>query len=64
MESVSEEIAVLASEAVFQDISEDNLVELSNEELAHLDRQTHKEAQDDMMMSVVSEENSTTVEGV
>jgi hypothetical protein len=51
---VKEEIATAAREAGFQDVSDDDIIELleshclplTNKELAELDRQTHKEAQD------------------
>jgi hypothetical protein len=52
---VKEEITTVVKEAGFQYVSDDDIVELleshslplTNEELAELDGQTHKEAQDD-----------------
>jgi hypothetical protein len=66
-----DEIAILAKEAGFDDVSEDNLVELLesyalpliNEELAELDRQTYRAEQDGHNDErVISEENSITIE--
>jgi hypothetical protein len=67
---VEEEISPVLNEAGFQDVSDDDILELLEfhslplmiEEVAELKRQTHKEAQVDLCdESVISEEDTLTI---
>jgi hypothetical protein len=69
---IHNEIAVLAKEAGFQDVGEDDTAELleshslplMNEEPADMDKQTYKEAQNDDDNNVISEEKTLTIKGL